>query len=392
MVASLPSVPRPPRSDQIVRPAGPTEIPIARLTGAGRDDTSKAGVAVSRSDSRSRAAGTGRTPVAQTLSGAGSSPQGASSVVPGTAPLLSDRLSTMLREYGIPKDAPSLFVLHALMGEGLGLGAETIRAVRAAVLRHAAPRRAALLAARAIAAGLQPDDEGMDALIRSLSGLSADDPGKEPARLAGRQSSRDAGSDPGKDTDREPGQDSGQDSSDRSSSGSDGHGSGQHNSSGQGGQHHPGGHGAGKYECLDEVELQQILEATFLSLSSRAAADPGFASLARRGPDGRGWLCVPYRFSIDTVDFSGYIRIVFNYTASRVERLVAEIDSSGLTRVFDVSWGPMGKPRLRFMPGSLPEGGEFTRIFGASMKVELIPQGEDPALIDTVYRELDGHA
>jgi hypothetical protein len=95
---------------------------------------------------------------------------------------------------------------------------------------------------------------------------------------------------------------------------------------------------------------------------------------------------------MDGVDFSGYFRIIFNYAASKVERLVAEIDSSGLTRICDVSWTAAGKPRLRFMPGSLSEGDEFSRLFGASMQVEIFHSGEAPALMDTLYREVDGHA
>jgi hypothetical protein len=95
---------------------------------------------------------------------------------------------------------------------------------------------------------------------------------------------------------------------------------------------------------------------------------------------------------VDTVDFSGYFRIVFNYATSRVERLVAEMDSSGLTRVLDVSWGPAGKPLIRFMPASPAEGGEFARVFGASMKVELVESREATELIDAFYKEVDGHA
>jgi len=298
----------------------------------------------------------------------------------------------MLVESGIPKDASAFIALHALMDEGLSLGAQAIKAVRAAALRHTEPRRAAVLAARAIAAGLQPDDEGLDTLIRSLSSLPAKDSGKEPGEHSGRQSNRDNGNDSGKDHDREPGRDSGKDSNDRSSMGSNGHGSGQHNQSGQGGRHYSGNPGVVKYKYQDEVELRRALGTAFVDLASRAAADPGFASLTRRGPDGRGWLCVPYGFSIDGVDFSGYFRIVFNYTSKRVERLVAEIDSSGLTRIFDVSWGPTGKPQLRFMPGSSSEGEDFAQVFGASMKVELVKPREAADLIDTFYKEVDGHA
>jgi hypothetical protein len=335
----------------------------------------------------------------------------------------------MLQQFGIPKDAAAAFALQALMGEGLGLDAQTIKAVRTIALRHAQPRRAAALAARAIAAGLKPDDESMNALIRTLAGLPVDDvagdsvrvqdrqsgngEGNESGNESGSKSGNEDGNDPGKDNDREPGRDSSQEQgrdpgkdtrmappeesdaphpADSSGSDSGDSDSGRLLQSGPGARFQAGKPTKVSHECQDEVELRKNLESAFMGFSSRAASDPGFSSLARRGPDGRGWLCVPYQFSVDDVDFSGYFRIVFNYASNKVERLVAEIDSSGQTRFFDVSWGPKGKPQLRFMPGSAVEGKDFLRTFGKSMKVELIPQVEDPALIDTVYREVDGHA
>jgi hypothetical protein len=404
--ASLPSAPRPLRSDQVVRPAGPAEFPNARLTGAGRDDTSRAGVPVSRPGvpvsrpgvpvSRPgipvNSPGSGTAASAQDAKNPASIQAGTSPVVPGVPQSLSARLGAMLQQSGIPEDASAVFALQALMGEGLGLGAETIKTVRTIALRHAQPRRAAALAARAIAAGLQPDDDGMDAIIRSLSGFAVEDAGREPLRVPARQTGDDSGSETGQDHDRNADRDPDQDAEDHSSQGSSDDGSGQPPQTGQGG-HQQGEHPKMvRCECQDETELQKALESAFIELSSSAAADPGFAALARKGPDGRGWLCVPYRFSIDGVDFSGYLRIVFNYASNKVERLVAEIDASGLTRIVDVSWGAVGKTKLRFRPGSIAEGWSFSRVFGQSMEVELLPQGEDPVLIDTVYREVDGHA
>jgi hypothetical protein len=303
----------------------------------------------------------------------------------------------MLEGAGIPKDAPAISAIQALMGEGLSLGAETIKAVRSVVLRHAAkPGKAAVLAARALAVGLQFDDDGLDALIHSISDLTTENVGKETGRTSGRQSAKDAGCDPSKDNDRESGEDSGKNagkgSDDHAYPGSGGHDSGQHRQSGQRGQQDPQDQALVKYECQDEKELQKALESIFIHISSRAAADPGFAALARKGPNGYGWLCVPYRFSLDGVDFSGYFRIVFNYASRKVERLVAEIDSSGLTRVCDMSWGSTGEPKLRFMPGSSPEGDEFTRLFGASMRVEVLRPEDVPGLVDTPYGEVNGHA
>lgn len=303
----------------------------------------------------------------------------------------------MLLQFGIPKDAPAFFALHALMGEGLSFGVETIKAIRAIALRHTPePGRAAALAARAIAAGLHPDDEGLKELMRSLSGLPVDEAVEVSDRISVRQSERHTGSDPGKDhdheTERDDGKDPGRDADDGTPSESGGSDSGQHNQPGQGGQHHTGSTGFVKVECHDELELQKVLESVFMDLSSRAASDPGFAALARRGPDGRGWLCVPYRFSLDAVDFSGFFRIVFNYATSTVERLVAEIDSSGLTRVLDVSLGPGGKPLLRYRPGSPVEGDAFIRKFGTSMKVELVQSMEAVDLIDAFHKDVDNHA
>jgi hypothetical protein len=339
----------------------------------------------------------------------------------------------LLQDFSIPKDRAAIFSIQALMEEGLSLNARAINDVRAMVLRHANPRRAALLAARALAAGLQVNDEGLDALIRLLSGSRTEDTVKEPERVFSRQPDKDAGRDAGKDAGKDNKNGAG-DESGRDSQGNNGGGPG--NGSGKDSGKDPKdsrkdpkdsgkdpkvpGRNPGRLavlaepavlagqqnldssrihtsqavvrcECQDDVAMRKALESAFMDLSSRAAADPGFAALARKGPDGRGWLCVPYRFSIDGVDFSGYFRIIFNYAACKVERLVVEIDSSGLTRVCDVSWGPSGKPRLRYMPGSPPEGDEFDRLFGPSMKVEIYPPGEAPGLVDTLHREIDGH-
>ena len=421
MGASLPSVLWLPRSDQVVRPAGPTGIPIAPVTGAGRDDTSRAGVPVSRTGKPSPTAGTGRNSGTNTSSGAMKNPNGMAPVLPGGAPVqsgflptkagastsLPEQLVKLLQEFGIPKDSAAIFAIHALMGEGLRLNADSIKAVRAAALLHATPRRAALLAARALAAGQVADDEGLDALIRLLSGPGAEDTIKEPERVSGRQAGRDysketesnsgndSGSDSqgttgresgggsGKDPEEEPQSEPRKDSDDGASQGQDAQTPGPQVSSSQ---------RVVRLECQDDTALKKALEAAFVDLSSRAAADPGFASLARRGADGRGWLCVPFQFTIDAVDFSGYFRIIFNYATSRVERLVAEIDSSGLTRICDLSWSATGEPMLRFMPASLSEGDEFSRLFGKSMQVEIFHTEKAPDHIGTLYREVDGHA
>lgn len=386
--ASLLSVPRPPRSDQVVRPTGPTELPIARLTGAGRDDTSRAGVPVSGTGTPGTATGSGKASSSPALPGSLLPRNGSPTVVPGTTPLLSERLGAMLQEFGIPRDTAAFFAIKALMSEGLGLGVEAIKAVRAIALRHAEPGRAAEVSARALAAGLQADDDGLDALIQSLSGLVPEEAGKGPDRISSRQSGRD----PGRDSDRDSGRDSDRNPDGQTSPGHDGPDSRQGDEAGQKGEQPVSTQNMVRRELQDEPELREALGSFFLDVSSRAAADPGFASLARRGPDGRGWLCVPYRFSLDSVDFSGYFRIVFNYATHRVERLVAEIDSSRLTRVFDVSWGLAGKPKLRFMPGTPSEAGEFEQIFGASMKVEFVQPRRAADLIDAYYKEVDGHA
>ena len=419
--ANLPSAPRPPRSDQVVRPAGPTEIPIAPVTGAGRDDTSRAGVPVSRPGKPSPTAGTGKNSGTNTSPGSMENPNGMAPVLTGGLPAqsgflatkagarisLPEQLVTLLQEFGIPKDLAAAFAVHALMGEGLRLNADSIKAVRAAALLHANPRRATLLAARALAAGLGADDEGLDALIRLLSGPGAEDTIKEPERVSDRQAGKDnskdtenksgnnSGSDSqgttggepgggsGKDPEEEPPKDSPKDSDDGASQGQDTQTPEPQISASQ---------RVVRLECQDEAGLSKALEAAFMDLSSRAASDPGFASLARRGADGRGWLCVPFRITIDAVDFSGYFRIIFNYATSKVERLVAEIDSSGLTRICDLSWAATGEPMLRFMPASLAEGDEFSRLFGKSMQVEIFQTEKAPDLIGNLYREVDGHA
>lgn len=367
-----------------MRPTGPVEPPIARLAGAGPDQVSRAGVPVFKT-------------ALPSLQPKSASSHSISLPDPSSAlPNFPLRFAAMLDRSGIPKDRSALLALNALMGEGLSLKPESIQLVRAVALRHGESRRAAMIAARAISAGLDPDDPGFEILLRVLAPPESEDSKKDggsgtPEGRGDRSGDKNTEGQ-NKNLARETSQDSDTDDHEQASREGAGNPPGQGDSKGQREQESYRRKGFKKFSCNDESELCKILGAVFLDMGCRTAADPGFRALAAKGYDGRGWLCVPYQFSLNDVAFSGYFRIIFNYASGRTERLVAEIDTAALTRLLDLSWGSSGKLEMRFMPGSASEGAKFDQLFGASAPVVLLPPGGLSNLDEALGPEVDSHA
>ncbi len=263
--------------------------------------------------------------------------------MPAAASLPPDRIPGLLLSLGLPDDRSSRIALSALMGEALGLDGERLRQVRLAMARPARGGAAdgslaARLAARAIAAGLDP----VGAAFERVLGLCSRE-GSE--RGDGSAADGSEGRDPG----------DGRESDGRRD---DGRG-GQEPGTGQG----SAGSGQGRAGAPVALEvppdrLVAELASVFPAFLSAALSDPDLAAMARPGPSGKGWLHVPFSLSIDGVAFRGFFRILYDRDARKAERLVADIRSGERRRILELEPG-RGGPRIRYRCDDALERGRF---------------------------------
>ncbi|MBN1519363.1 MAG: hypothetical protein JW923_04650 [Spirochaetales bacterium] len=177
------------------------------------------------------------------------------------APDFQSRASEFLVSLGLPDDKASRLALSALMAEGLPLGADQLRAARRAASRRDDPE-SARLAARALAAGLDPDNVPVDLVLGP------------PADGGGRDGS---------------------------------------------------GKGDGSQAGPDAPDGQDGLSDALKAAVGAALADASYRALAAPGPDGRGWLYAPFDFGGTGFEFRGFARILFNYVSLTAERMVVEL-------------------------------------------------------------------
>jgi hypothetical protein len=290
------------------------------------------------------------------------------------------RAAAILRQFGLKSDGAGLAAVRALMAERVTLSAESIRAVSRYIQRHPASPGVAGLAARALAASLDSETPGLLALADTLAGMT-----DRTARQANATPSNRADLD----------DQSMKDDAEPQSPGADPEGSDE---AGAGSQHQSnpeGRHGAGSSDgqagrdAKGRAVLAETLAEVCRLLVDKAAQDPGLLTLASPGPDGCGWLCVPFELCIDAVEFWGHFRIVINHRLNSVERLTAEIHAADHTYVLEIRGA--GKQRsIRFRSTGQPGGAGCMAALAAYGRVEVLDTLEYDSGDGSAYRPIDG--
>jgi len=207
-------------------------------------------------------------------------------------------------------DTASYAAVSAMMGEHLPLDARSAAAVRRAVRHRDGDPAAARIAARALAAGLDPEGAAAEKVLRALD--VADE-----ATGGGHGGGDGTGS---------------------GGSGGNHDGSGQNSDSRREGVAAPPGREPSSPGVADIVELASSLAEA----AAAALGDPDLASLAAPGADGSGWACIPFETTLDGVNFHGFFRLWYYSNRSHIGRLVADIrfgDERRLLGLYDSGSG-----------------------------------------------------
>ncbi|MBN2874686.1 MAG: hypothetical protein JXM71_06285 [Spirochaetales bacterium] len=264
----------------------------------------------------------------------------ASRVVPGVArvatsvpaPALtvaSARAAEACATLRLPADADSLLVLSAMLGENLRLDASAAVTLRRVLRLRDGNPAAARIAARALAAGLDPEGTEASSLLDAVLGVC--EGGGERRGQSGEQERREPDPPP-----RRRGADEAHKTSD------------QHES------HDPGEPGA-----VDDI-------ARALRSEAQAAKNryelPTFATAGIEG----GWLCFPFEIRIADVDFNGFMRVLYHSGNNKAQKLVADVRFGDQRRLIELH--PAG---MRYHTDDPAERERFMATFGASMMVSV---------------------
>jgi hypothetical protein len=199
-----------------------------------------------------------------------------------------------------------------MLGERLTLNHQAAFTIRRLVRFGHDDPAAARLAARALAAGLDPGSDVVEKIIGSIG-----DPGRDSYGSGNRENRK-----------REAG---------------DGY---------------RGGTDPGS-ETNEVNTLGRVLKKS----AAEAVSDDGLAALAAPGPNGDGWVCIPFKVPYHGVDFEGIIRIWYDAGAILAGRLVADIRSGDERRLLDVREEGGGRV-LRYHADDMNERKAFTEAFG----------------------------
>ncbi len=216
------------------------------------------------------------------------------------------------------------------MGEGLRLDPARIMAVRRAALRHASDPAAARLAARAVAAGIDPESVELDSALGVL-----DAP-------AGRRGDAD---------------------------GSDGSGSADRRA---------GGEASRRAAPEDEAASLAILSEALMKAARRSLEDPTLAAMSRPDADGSGWVCAPFELEYGGTEFHGFLRIWYysNGMSRIVGRMSADIRCGGSRRLLELR-GPRTSPAIAYYADDPRERSAFELEFGrrGAVRAERLERG-----------------
>ncbi len=175
------------------------------------------------------------------------------------------------------------FAVRALISEGLPLTLKLVQTVSRIQRKHPAEEAAAArIASRALAAGIDPESPEMDEVWLQILGSSTA------------------------------------------------------NDNGSGGSQQ--GNGQGSKSSQDRPSYQEGELATKLAdLCIQAFKKPGMLNFYRPGPLNTAWIHVPFALNLDSVEFSGIFRILYNYCTGITECLAADIKTGAVRRLLCIS-------------------------------------------------------
>jgi hypothetical protein len=234
------------------------------------------------------------------------------------APVPSSRVAELLASLKLPNDGASRAAVAALMGESLPLSDANIKATRRAMARREDPE-SARLAARALAAGLDPEGVGLDTILANYGG--------------GREQ-------------------------------------------GQGQGHGQDGRGQGRQPPQADAPDALALEGALKAAVTAALGSQELRTLAAPNAEGLGWLYAPFDLRAEGFDFFGFFRILYNYFTKSAERMVVDLRDERSRRLIELCGAGEAKA-LSFFSDSEAERLAVSRL-GANASISAAPLcGED---------------
>lgn len=252
----------------------------------------------------------------------------AASPVTGTAAALVAHQSISIRAQqlagglGLPSGPASLLVVAAMMAERLPLDAGTAAAIRRFARNHHDDPAAVRIAARAAAAGLDPEGPEAEHLFAVGDGDSG--AGDDGAGSAGDQSAgdRSAGHQPADQT-------------------------GMSNDEAQGSRR------------SDEVAL---VGSMLQRAVGAALGDADMAAMQAPGADGSGWVCTPFSVPVGGIPYHGFIRIWYDAMKKHAGPLLVDVRTEDGRRVIELAG--RGEARsLRYFSDDPAENRAFVEHF-----------------------------
>jgi hypothetical protein len=231
--------------------------------------------------------------------------------------IIQGRGAELASSLGMPADRPTFLALAAMLGEHLALASRSASSIRRMVRQNHDDPAAARIAARALSAGLDPEGQAAGEVIEAIEGFSQATDGKDGGDEAQgyRENRTNAGNPEAGGTDDDP-------------------------------------------AALD------ALLGTLKEIAEKAVLDDGIALLAAPGPNGGGWVCVPFEVPYRGVDFTGVMRLWYHGGNVRAGRLVADIRIGGERRLLDVREESSGRV-IRYHADDNTEREAFAEAFGA---------------------------
>lgn len=239
----------------------------------------------------------------------------------------------MFAALGLPPGQSSSVTVAAMIAERLPLEPGAAAAIRRFSRRHDDDPAASRIAARAAAAGLDPEGPEAERLFAAVSDRSGDG-------SSGGEGGGSAGQEP----------------------------SGQHDASGD------------RDRRADETAR---LVGTRVEQAVRSAlADPDTARTFAPGPDGQGWACVPFSIPVGGIIYQGFIRIWYDAMKKHAGPIVVDVRGDDGRRVFEVNLRADGR-QVQYFSDDHFENASFSEYFKEYAAVRTA------ALSDADTRELD---
>ncbi len=305
-----------------MRPIGPdttSNLPLKPSVGDGSKPSADASVL-----HRQQPAPKAGIPVPRKTEMAAHHRASAASPVTRTAAALASRQAASIRAQqlagglGLPPGPASLLVVAAMMAERLPLDAGTAAAIRRFARSHHDDPAAVRIAARAAAAGLDPEGPEAERLFAAVDdgGPGAGDNG---TGAAGDQS---AGHQPADQT-------------------------GMSNDEAQGARR-------SDEAVLVAAMLRQAVDA--------ALCDANMATMQSPGADGSGWVCVPFSVPVIGIQYHGFIRIWYDAMKKHAGPMLVDVRTDDGRRLLELA-GRGDARSLRYFSDDPAEHRAFLECF-----------------------------